>query len=140
MTTTMLVCSRCGKSAEFNRALADGWLYAQRVDALEGYLVVRCPEHVTAHALRLAGLPQQKVSKRVSDNLDRGLWAEYGDGYIASAYESEDEASKMWYVLSCHKGQMPAFDADAFETIQALIQAMRKVEPDLRKWKLTEGR
>jgi hypothetical protein len=138
--TTMLVCSKCGLTAEFNRALTDGWLYAPWSGKPDGHFVVRCPEHITGHAMRLAGLPQQRTSSRIEDNIGRGLWAEYGDGYVASAYESEDEDGKLWYVLSYHKGQMPSFDAQAFETIQALTLAMRKIQPDVRRWKLTEGR
>jgi hypothetical protein len=139
MTTTMLVCSKCGLTAEYHAALQAGWLCAELQDAPPGHLIIRCPEHITGHAMRLAGLPQQRTSSRIEDNIGRGLWAEYGDGYVASAYESEDEDGKLWYVLSYHKGQMPSFDAQAFETIQALTLAMRKIQPDVRRWRLAEG-
>lgn len=137
MTDTILVCSKCGKTEEFYSAIKAGWLHAQRINAPAGHLVIRCPDHVTGHALLLAGLPQQRTSKRVEDNLDRGLWCEYGDGYTASVYESEDY-DEDHYVISYHKEDMPAFDAEAFGTIEALILAMRKVEPKISRWKLCE--
>jgi len=125
---------------ERTAALKAGWLEHQRVNAPAGHLIIRCPDHITAHALRLAGLPQKTTSRRVEENLDRGLYTEYGDGYIAAVHESEDEnAGETHYVLQYHRDGFPAHDADAFETIPALIQSMRKVEPDLRKWKLAEA-
>lgn len=134
-----LVCGKCGCTEERTSALKAGWLEAQRQDAQAGYLIIRCPAHITGHALRLAGLPQQKTSKRIAENLDRGLWTEYGapeDDYIASVYESDD-GDVINYVISYHHGSMPAFNAESFSDIPALIQAMRKVQPDLRKWKMT---
>ena len=139
MSFTGLVCSKCGRTEEYGKAIESGWLVHQIKDAPEGHIIIRCPQHITAHALRLAGLPQQKTSKRIRDNLDRGLYVEY-NGYIASVYESfnEDDAT-TYYVISYHKGAMPAFDANAYTEITALIQEMRKVEPDLRKWRLRES-
>ena len=139
MTTTLLVCSKCGKSQEFYAALKAGWLHAQRKDAQQGYLVIRCPDHITGHALRLAGLPQQRTSKRIEDNLDRGLWTAYGDGYIASAYGVEDDDGAPHCIVSYHVAGMPAHKIETFRTVQALIQTMRKIEPDLRKWKLQDA-
>ena len=135
-TETRIVCSKCGKSEEFSAALASGWLYRQRAGEPEGYMVIRCPEHISEHARRLAGLPQQVRTKRVTDNIDNGLWASYGGGeYVASAWR--DEWDNLFYI-SYHKGEMPAHESRSFASLDALITAMREVEPDLRKWRLIE--
>jgi hypothetical protein len=134
MAETRIVCSKCGKSEEFGAALASGWLYHQRAGEPEGYLVIRCPAHISEHARRLAGLPQQNRSKRVRDNLDRGLWAEYGGDYIAAVGEDGDGE----YNLSFHRAGMPAHKSQSFASLDALIAAMREVEPDLRRWRLQE--
>jgi hypothetical protein len=134
MPETRIVCSKCGKSEEFGAALASGWLYRQRAGEPEGYLVIRCPQHISEHARRLAGLPQQNRSKRVRDNLDRGLWAEYGGDYIAAVGEDGDGE----YNLSFHRAGMPAHKSQSFASLDALIAAMRVVEPDLRRWRLQE--
>jgi len=57
-TTTFVVCSKCGKSAEYANAKATGWLIASR-EGKPGYMIIRCPEHVTDHARRQAGMKQQ---------------------------------------------------------------------------------
>lgn len=137
----MLVCGNCGRTQERTSAFEDGWLEAQRKDAPTGHLIIRCPQHVTPYALLIAGLPQQKSCARIVDNIARGLWVAYGvpeDGYIASAYESDD-GDDIHYVLAFHKGALPAFKAQSFTDIPALILAMRKVQPDLRGWKLAEA-
>ena len=146
MSKTLLVCSKCGKAEEFSKAIAQGWLHAQRKNAPDGYLVVRCPEHITKHALRLADLPQQVTSKRIADNLEFGLYADYGDSHRASVWYDLggaaqtvgdlDDADLGGYVIQYHKVKMPPFKTLRFHTIGALIQAMRIIEPDLRKWKL----
>ena len=146
MSKAILVCSKCGRTEEFDAAIAFGWLHAQRKGAPEGYLVIRCSKHITAHALRLAGLPQQVTSKRVTDNLEFGLYADYGDGYTASVWydlggaaQSVDELGDPdlgAYVIQYHKGEFPPFRTLRFHTIEALIQTMRNVQPDLRKWRL----
>jgi hypothetical protein len=135
MAETRIVCSKCGRSEEFSAALASGWLYRQRAGEPEGYMVIRCPAHISEHARRLAGLPQKHRTRRVQDNLDRGLWAEYGSGeYIAAVGEDGDGR----HVLSFHRAGMPAHKSESFASIDELIAAMREVEPDLRKWKLCE--
>ena len=59
MTITLLVCSKCGKTIEMSGpGSPPGWLVHQRKDALQGHLIIRCPDHVTGHALKQAGLPQ----------------------------------------------------------------------------------
>jgi hypothetical protein len=130
---TRIVCSKCGRSEEFGAALTSGWLYHQRADAPEGYMVIRCPEHISEHARRLAGLPQQVRTKRVQDNLDRGLWANAGTRVaVVSANDGE-------YMLS-FRAEIALYNtSQSFVTIDELIAAMREVEPDLRRWHLCEA-
>jgi DNA-directed RNA polymerase subunit RPC12/RpoP len=59
MNKTLIVCSKCGKPIEFEKAKSEGWLVAQRIEQPEGYLIIRCPEHITDHARKLAGLRQE---------------------------------------------------------------------------------
>lgn len=146
--TTFYVCSKCGKTAEADEARRR-WLIHQRAGEPQGHLVIRCPEHITEYARRLAGLPQQIRTKRIADNIDRGLWHEYGhpdDEYTASAWydlgaaasypDEFDDPDLGAYVLQFHKADLPPFHAERFHTISGLIVAMREVEPDLRKWRL----
>jgi hypothetical protein len=132
-----LLCSKCGRTEELSKAQQTGWLIRQRIDAPQGHLIIRCPEHVTGHALRLAGLPQQTASKRIADNLERGLYCEYGSGYTAVASEIQTEEG-IQYNLAFHQEALPAFNAITVETVPALIVEMRKVQPDLRRWRLVE--
>lgn len=134
---TKIVCSKCGKTEILDNAKRAGWLIAQRAGQPEGYLIIRCNEHTTGHALKLAGLPQQSRSKRVENNIERGLFCDYSGHYTAVASEIETEDG-FTYHLSYHDGEMPAFNAMTFDTLAALITEMRKTEPDLRKWKLIE--
>lgn len=140
MTLITLICGKCGCTQERATALECGWLEEQRKNAPAGHLIIRCPQHVTPYALLLAGFPQQRTCAHVVDNIEHGLFIEYGapqDGYIASAYESDD-GDGIHYVLACHKGTMSPFKAEAFTDIPALILRMRRIEKDLRKWKLTQ--
>lgn len=133
---TILVCSKCGKTETLDNAKKAGWLVARRAGGKEGHLVIRCNEHVTGHALRLAGLPQQVDSKRVQSNIGQGLYTNYNDYYMAIASEVEaDYDREHGYSLSFHDGEMPAFNTLTFSTLPALIAEMRHTEPDLRKWK-----
>jgi len=139
-TTTSIVCNKCGRTAAVTGPnYPSGWLVHQRKNAPKGHLVIRCPDHITGHSKRLADLPQNSTSKRITDNLDRGLWCNYAGHYIASAAESQDfETGETAYWLSYHAGKMPAFKSECFGAITDLIAAMRNVEPDLRKWRLSE--
>ena len=137
MTTTLAVCGKCGRTEEWHKAKAAGWLIASLPDT-DGHMLIRCPDHVTGHALRTAGLPQQRISKRIRDNIDRGLWSNYGSGYMAAIGENDPEDGGGYYI-SYHKSAMPAFNVETVGTLEALILKMREVEPDLRKWHLTES-
>ena len=56
---TLVICSKCGKPLEISQAKAEGWLIAQRIEKPEGWLIIRCTEHITDHARKLAGLRQE---------------------------------------------------------------------------------
>lgn len=55
---TIVVCSKCGKTAEIDEAKKNGWLIAER-KGKQGYMIIRCDEHITDHARKQAGLKQQ---------------------------------------------------------------------------------
>lgn len=80
---------------------------------------------------------------KVRTNIERGLWIEFGaaeDDYVAFtswAPPTHDQAE--YFYISYHHGEMPAHHTETFTTIEDLIAAMRKVEPDLRKWKLAKA-
>ena len=132
-TRTLVVCSKCGRYAEYHEALNAGWLIASRVGH-PGHMIIRCPAHITAYARAQAGLPQQHRTKRVADNLERGLYVEIeyvgrciatGENgvYVLTYYDYDDEA---------------VIKSETFSTIDQLIAAMRRVEPDLRKWRVVK--
>ena len=76
-----------------------------------------------------------RVSKKVKNNIDTGLWASYGhpdDNYIAAVIRQPETSD---YLLAYHHGEMPAFDSETFETLAELETVMRRLEPDLRKWR-----
>ena len=78
-----------------------------------------------------------KVSKKVKDNVNTGLWTNYGhpdDDYVATACGRPTWGDK--YCISYHHGSLPAFKTETFETLTELEAAMRKLEPDLRKWRV----
>jgi len=78
-------------------------------------------------------------SKKVRNNIDIGLWVEYGhpqDDYNAAAFENHDaKTGETYYVISLHKGHMPAFHTKSFTTLEALETEMRQIA-NLRKWKI----
>jgi len=129
----LIVCSKCGATAAVG---TPGWLVAQRYGPPEGYLMVRCPKHISQHARRQAGLPQQNRTTRISENLDRGLWIEHAG--IVTAVKAGD-AWDGESILETGESGMPPFRVKTFRSLPDLITAMRQVEPDLRKWRLTEA-
>jgi len=140
-TRTLVVCSKCGRCATFatlDEARSAGWLVANRAGNSDR-MVIRCPEHAaTGYARAQAGLPQQKRTRRVMKNLGRGLWVRYGGDCVAVAGQIDDGDGDLRYILDFHRGEMPAFKHEIFNTIDQLIAAMRKIEPDLRKWRLVK--
>lgn len=73
------------------------------------------------------------ASKKLAQNVDTGLWFENERGIIASAWDNTGGEGGR-YILNYHKGRMPAFSWERFYTLVELELAMRKFEPDLRKW------
>jgi len=74
------------------------------------------------------------ASKRVRQNIDTGLWTNYGhpaDGYSAAAYRLEDTQE---LVLFCYKEEMPPFSRTCYASLEELEDAMRDLSP-LRKWR-----
>jgi hypothetical protein len=131
---TNVICSKCGCSEEYGAARQAGWLIAQRDGQPEGHLIIRCPEHVSQHARRLAGLPQQDRTAKVAENLERGLYVEVGEQVVAA--HSDDEGG---YWLQFHEAGFRPHASQEYPTLPALIDAMRAIEPDLRRWRLTEA-
>lgn len=60
---TLYVCGKCGRTAD-DQHVRD-WLIAPRVDSAEGWMVIRCPQHITEYARRIAGLPQRPRRRKV---------------------------------------------------------------------------
>lgn len=56
------------------------------------------------------------------------------DFYVG--YQDPDFNYKGYYWMSSHKGEMPAFYEQKSSTLERLVFLMRKVQPDLRKWKV----
>jgi len=75
------------------------------------------------------------VSKKIDQNLDAGLWVETRHGNVASAFYSLGDYEDGEYILNWHDGHMPAYRTERFGTAEELEVAMRKIEPDLRRWK-----
>jgi len=131
MAKSLLVCDKCGMTAEITDAVRTDWLKAQRNDKPQGFLIIRCPNCINEYARRLANLPRQIISKKVINNLETGLWINYGDGYTAYAYSWEYEK----YTLTYHKGDNPPFKSEQFDMVEDLIVAMREID-NLSKWRV----
>jgi len=59
MDVTYYVCGKCGRTMQPDDNDKEFWIIAQRLGKPEGHLIIRCPEHTTDYARRLAGLKQQ---------------------------------------------------------------------------------
>lgn len=68
------------------------------------------------------------ASQRITDNLERGL--EWGNGRERWFTEG---LSLLHYVYATEHT-----DRQKFRTVEALEEGMRKVQPDLRKWELSD--
>jgi hypothetical protein len=130
-TTPSPTCHKCGAPAPDDAANRSGWLIAQRKNAPEGYLIVRCPDHITKHALMLAGLPQQDSRERIKKLIERGLEYQDGPDYSVSVWKSERD--NMYHVEYNYpdSNPMPHLKFDSFEE---LLREMRKIQPDMRRW------
>ncbi len=60
----------------------------------------------------------------IGEALDAGLWCEYRGEYVAVVAEAEEPGT---YILTYHKGQMPAFEAVEFSTVDALLDKMATI-------------
>ena len=78
------------------------------------------------------------MSKKI-DNItpdEPGLTTTYSGDYIANAFATyNEETGQVVYQTTCHKGEMPAFNGETFKTREELEAAMRRVQPDMRRWR-----
>ena len=84
-------------------------------------------------------MPSQQVSKKVADNVEPGLWVDYGgwaDKYRACATAHIDpDTGSLYYCVALYQGEMPVFREDRYPSLATLIARMRQIQPDLRKWR-----
>lgn len=78
---------------------------------------------------------EQAEAKRIEANLERGLWADFRTSRLYSAVVRQ---SARRYEMAFRTPGIQEHGTEEFETIDDLIEAMREVEPDLRKWRLCE--
>lgn len=69
MNIPVVICAKCGKVAGYESAKAEGWLIAERIDK-PGHMVIRCPEHITDHARKQAGLRQEWYHQHKKDKAE----------------------------------------------------------------------
>ncbi len=87
-------------------------------------------------------LSKKLTNKRVARNIEFGLYWNFGKHYVAVAKEVDADADSehcFAYTLSFSDEEMPevpAFHIIKVDTLPELIAEMRKIEPDLRKWRL----
>jgi hypothetical protein len=123
-------CHKCGQPAPDDAANRSAWLIAQRKGAPDGYMVVRCPDHITKHALMLAGLPQQDSRERIMNLIERGLKYEIEPGYFVNAWHSPAIGK---YCIERPEPDNP-YNTEVYDTFDQLLTAMRKIQPDMRRW------
>jgi hypothetical protein len=136
-TTPPPTCHKCGAPAPDDAANRSGWLIAQRKNAPEGYLIVRCPDHITKHALMLAGLPQQDSRERIMKLIERGLEYEVEPGKRVSAIVkpcANGDTAHVLYQWEDIPGKVGPVSKDYFDSFDELLTAMREVQPDMRRW------
>ncbi len=78
----------------------------------------------------------QKATKKLEQS--EFVWFEYGygsDNYIASVAANQVEMDGKHNTITFHKGQMPAFNGENFDTVEALAAKCLELQPDLRKWR-----
>lgn len=130
-TTPPPTCHKCGRPTPDDEASRSEWLIAQRKGAPDGYMVVRCPDHITKHALMLAGLPQQDSRERILNLLPRGLETETETRY-ARAFSVGTR-----YMMSTYRpDHVYHLSSKTFDTTDELLTAMRTIQPDMRRWSI----
>jgi len=75
---------------------------------------------------------------RIEKHIERGFWTRYGapeNGYYAFA----DAALFGGYVIRHYAGHGVCFQSRSYDSTSDLETAMREIEPDLRRWRLTQG-
>ena len=75
------------------------------------------------------------ASKKIEQTIDVGLWYESDNGYITSVWDSGGWEDGGEYILNVHKSGFPAHHSERHATLEELEKAMRKRQPDLRRWK-----
>jgi DNA-directed RNA polymerase subunit RPC12/RpoP len=133
---TMYVCGKCGRTTESGNTA--GWLIAQRKDQPEGHLIIRCPKHANEYSKRLAGLPQQNRTKRIAENIERGLYVPGPNADALASVGIDMTTPYGKYIISYFDHEGLPWKVSTIATLDELIAAMRQVEPDLRKWRLAE--
>lgn len=99
MNITNVICAKCGKVEEYNKAQSEGWLIASLPDK-PGYMVIRCQVHITDHARRLAGMQQKyQVGKTEITHRLGGLgatWAMKSTKHADNLYHIMPDKSQPW--------------------------------------------
>jgi len=94
--------------------------------------------------------PTKKVEKYIEDGME--IWingilivATYNEGYLYEGLtfnhktqEYDTEIQLPYYTITYHKGIMPAYNREKFDTLQDLATAMSNIK-DLRYWKKQKG-
>lgn len=79
------------------------------------------------------------TSRKIENNIIGGLWAYYGppeDDYVAKVCDIINPfTGKRTYWLTYHHSGRPILSGSIYTTLGKLEVAMRKLEPDLRKWR-----
>lgn len=60
MNSNYIKCATCARSEIIDVAGDEGWLMRQRVGKAQGWLIIRCPEHITDYSLRQAGISREQ--------------------------------------------------------------------------------
>ena len=77
----------------------------------------------------------QKATKKLEQA--EFVWFGYGhgsDGYTASVAANQADMDGTHNTISFHKGRMPAFNSESFDTVADLAAKCLTLQPDMRKW------
>lgn len=80
---------------------------------------------------------QERDRAWIEDNMERGLWADFRTSRLYSAVVRKGKSDR--YEMSFRSPGIQEHGTEDFQTIDDLIEAMREVEPDLRRWHLCEA-
>jgi len=70
----------------------------------------------------------------IREALDAGVWIERDDGIIVAASEVETDDG-LAYVLSWHRGPLPAHESRSYSTIDEVLEAMTAAGSDWSDWR-----